>query len=130
MGDEPAAWMDEFRPELRWLAARELGASRRLEQSSFYDQEEEERITTAELAAHGFDPDQFWSRFKTAAFKHGYKRPRVGPGQALGNRAIVSELLADIRRDRCSHRRPEAVFSAAGRARSVRLVIETVRFLG
>ena len=80
MGDEPAAWMDEFRPELRWLAARELAASRRLEQSSFYDQEEEERITTAELAAHGFDPDQFWSRFNAAAFKHGYKRPKVGPG--------------------------------------------------
>ncbi len=26
MGDDPAAWIDDFRPELRWLAAKQLAA--------------------------------------------------------------------------------------------------------
>jgi hypothetical protein len=80
MGDDPAAWMDEFRPELRWLAARKLAASRRVERSGFYDSEEEERINAAEFAAHGLNLNQFWTLFNRTAAKHGFKKPKVGPG--------------------------------------------------
>ncbi len=80
MGDDPAAWIDDFRPELRWLAAWRLAASRRVEQSGFYDDLEEERIARAELAAHGLNLNQFWARFNAAAARHGFKRPKVGPG--------------------------------------------------
>ena len=80
MADDPAAWINEFRAELQWLAAREFATSRRLERATFYDKDEEVRIDAAEVAAHGLNLNLFWSRFDAAAVRHGFKRPRVGTG--------------------------------------------------
>jgi hypothetical protein len=80
MADHAANWTQEFRPELRWLAARQRETSRRLEQSGFFDEAEEERIATAEIAAHGLNLNQFWARFNSAAARHGFQRPKLGPG--------------------------------------------------
>jgi hypothetical protein len=78
MADDPAAWMDEFRPELRQRAAWATEDSRRFLRTSVYDADEVERVSRANAIAR--KDKQFWARFATAAARHGYQRPRLNRG--------------------------------------------------
>jgi hypothetical protein len=78
MADEPAAWMDEFRPKLRWLAATLLASSSRLQRSDRYDPSEFKRTDAEWVAAHGSDLGQFWARFDRVAARNGFIRRRTG----------------------------------------------------
>jgi hypothetical protein len=78
MAEHPAAWMDEFRPELRRRAAWAMKDSRRFSEKVFHDANEVEE-TAKRNAALGKDR-QFWARFDRAAARHGYRKPRVNRG--------------------------------------------------
>lgn len=62
MASEPAAWMDEFRPKLRWFATVKLLSSRRLERAGHNDPDEPDRIEAEWFAAHGSAQTQFCKR--------------------------------------------------------------------
>ena len=81
MANHPAAWMGEFRPELRKRAAWAMEDSRRFSESSFYDFDEDERTTAANAIARG--EKEFWARFHTAAALHGYRGPQVKMGRVM-----------------------------------------------
>jgi hypothetical protein len=78
MASEPAAWMDEFRPKLRWFATVKLLSSRRLERAGHNDPDEPDRIEAEWFAAHGSAQTQFWARFNQVAASNGFIRPKVG----------------------------------------------------
>ena len=78
IANSPGDWLEEFRPELRRLAARELAHARRLEKSGLFDREDEERISAAEFAANGMNLKSFWAKFDAAAARHGFKRHGFG----------------------------------------------------
>lgn len=82
MAGYPAAWMDEFRPELRRKATWSRSQSRRLERSNVYDPNEEERIARAEMDVQ--KARRFWARLKAVAAQHGYQMPRVGGESQVG----------------------------------------------
>jgi hypothetical protein len=78
MAEDPAAWIDPFRPELRQQALWALEDSRRFSGKSFYDSKEHQRVSEANTIAR--KDKQFWARFDAAAALHGYRKPRVNRG--------------------------------------------------
>ena len=77
MANHPAAWMDEFRPELRRISFWEEQQGLRLAQCSTYVQIRERRIADTYRATH--HEDEFWIRFNAIAAQNAYRWPRVGP---------------------------------------------------
>jgi hypothetical protein len=81
MAEDPAAWIDPFRPELRQRALWAMEDSHRFSGKSFYDWREHQRVSEANAIAR--KDKQFWARFNTAAALHGYKKPWVNRGRQV-----------------------------------------------
>jgi hypothetical protein len=78
MAEDPAAWIDPFRAELRQQALWAMEDSRRFSGKSFYNWREHQRVSQANAIARKDKP--FWGRFDTVAALHGYKKPWVKRG--------------------------------------------------
>jgi hypothetical protein len=73
MADHPAAWMTEFRPQLRRLASWEHWQSQRLNKLLAHEDAAEERLANEVLSAA--DRQRFWLRFNSVAALNGYEAP-------------------------------------------------------
>jgi hypothetical protein len=75
MDDHPAAWMDEFRDELRRISAREKEQAERIARGEVGLMWAWDRAPAGNMAA--LNRDQFWMRFNQSAKRAGYERPHV-----------------------------------------------------
>jgi hypothetical protein len=75
MDDHPAAWMDEFRDELRRISAREKEQAERIARGEVGLMWAWDRAPAGNMAA--LNRDQFWMRFNQSAKRAGYKRPNA-----------------------------------------------------
>jgi hypothetical protein len=73
IASHPAAWIAEFRPQLRKLASWEKWQSRRLNNLPAYDDASEERLSEEFFPAK--ERQRFWLRFNSIAALNGYHPP-------------------------------------------------------
>ncbi len=66
-----AAWMDQFRAQLRRMADEEELLGLRLAKSNFYDERDEDAFYGS------LDRKQFWQTFDAVAIREGYQKPAV-----------------------------------------------------
>ena len=73
--DHPAAWMAEFRPQLRRLVSWERWQSQRLSRLAAYEDPAEERLAEEVFPAQ--ERQRFWNRFNSVGALNGYRPPAM-----------------------------------------------------